>query len=409
MKINIEARPADIEAALNWVSGLIGAAVDEKVAALQRQEAANPLLALHQRETFAFEHALARARRYRKSTGRLPKGEEFFRLYSFLIPASRIFAALPRASQEPFAGRFREAVNGSFGARPIAYEVGIAAHLMGQGWDVDFIDYAGTARFDLLARLDAAEIEVECKTTSADTGRKVHRQEANRLAELLLPITQKLAEEPGCHRILITVPDRLGRSQPQHDDIAAITAMAVDRQSEAANHLARAVYSWDGVDPWPDPIEARSEAVAYFEQRFGRENASMLFHGRTGHSVVGIMIASEKSDNVIDAIADEAKKAAKQCSGTRPALIALNLVDDLDRADIEAFLGTDNGMQKITREVLKAETRRHVDTVSFTFPQRRRVDQTGSARLSGHLISLYNPDPLFACPEIRSIFKSGNT
>jgi hypothetical protein len=93
MKINIEVRPADIEAALNWASGLIGAAVDKKVAALQRQEAANPLLALHQRETFAFEHALARARRYSKSTGRLPKGEEFFRLYSFLIPASRI---LPR-------------------------------------------------------------------------------------------------------------------------------------------------------------------------------------------------------------------------------------------------------------------------------------------------------------------------
>ncbi|MGY4290618.1 hypothetical protein ACVWXO_009884 [Bradyrhizobium sp. LM2.7] len=85
MKISIEARPADIEAALNWASGLIGAAVDKKVAALQRQEAANPLLALHQRETFAFEHALARARRYRKSTGRLPKGEEFFRLYSFLV------------------------------------------------------------------------------------------------------------------------------------------------------------------------------------------------------------------------------------------------------------------------------------------------------------------------------------
>jgi hypothetical protein len=280
---------------------------------------------------------------------------------------------------------------------------------MGQGWDVDFIDYAGTARFDLLARLGTAEIEVECKTTSADTGRKVHRQEANRLAELLLPTTQKLAEEPGCHRILIAVPDRLGRSQPELDDVAAITAMAVERQGEAANHLARAAYFWDGVDPWPDPIESRAEAVAYFEQRFGRLNASMLFHGRTGHSVVAVMIASEKSDSVIDAIADEAKKAAKQCSGTRPALIALNLVDDLDRADIETFLGTDNGMQKITREVLKAETRRHVDTVSFTFPQRRRVDHTGSARLSGHLISLYNPDPLFACPEIRSVFKSGNT
>ncbi|MBR0899105.1 hypothetical protein JQ616_29485 [Bradyrhizobium tropiciagri] len=250
MKISIEARPADIEAALNWASGLIGSALTRRWRLFSvRRPPARSSLSISGRPSPSNTRWQGRV----GIVNRLdvcPRGEEFFRLYSFLIPASRIFAALPRASQEPFAGRFREAVNGSFGARPIAYEVSIAAHLMGQGWDVDFIDYAGTARFDLLARLDAAEIEVECKTTSADTGRKVHRQEANRLAELLLPITQRVAEEPGCHRILITVPDRLGRSQPELDDIAAITAMAVERQGEAeiavtsANHdgMARSAY-----------------------------------------------------------------------------------------------------------------------------------------------------------------------
>ena len=58
-------------------------------------ERANPLLASHFRRNFALEFALANARRYRKSTGRLPKGAEYDALYSFLIPAHRIHGALP--------------------------------------------------------------------------------------------------------------------------------------------------------------------------------------------------------------------------------------------------------------------------------------------------------------------------
>jgi Holliday junction resolvase len=76
---------------------------------------------------------------------------------------------------------------------PFAYEISIATHLMQKGWDVDFIDYSGAGRFDLLARQNGVEVEVECKTTSGDTGRKIHRQEANRLADLLLvPVANQI-------------------------------------------------------------------------------------------------------------------------------------------------------------------------------------------------------------------------
>ena len=180
MRISTDARPTDIEPAANWISGLIGAALDKRVAAFEQQERANPLLATHFRENFALEFALAKARKYRKSTGRLPKGEEYDRLYSFLIPAHRIHVAVPPNVKIPFEGRLRDAVNGTYGARPFAYEISIATHLMQKGWDVQFVDYSGAGRFD---RQGVVEIEVECKTTSGDTGRKIHRQEVNRLAE----------------------------------------------------------------------------------------------------------------------------------------------------------------------------------------------------------------------------------
>jgi hypothetical protein len=143
----------------------------------QACERNNPLLATHFRDTRALEFALAKARKYRRNTGRLPKGDEYDLLYGFLIPAQRIHAALPTNVRMPFEGRLRDAVNGSYGARPFAYEISIATHLVQKGWDVDFADYAGAARFDFLARQGAVEIEVECKSTSGDTGRKIHRQE----------------------------------------------------------------------------------------------------------------------------------------------------------------------------------------------------------------------------------------
>lgn len=239
---------------------------------------------------------------------------------------------------------------------------------------------------------------------------KIHRQEANRLAQLLLPTTEALAEIRGCHRILIVVPDRLGRSNEELEGIAAAVATAVNRKGETEAPQAQVKYVFDGFDPWPEPGDDTMEAISFFERRFGRTNANLMFHGRSGYSVVAVMIVSAKADSVVDAIAEEAKKAAGQCSGSRPALIALHLVDEVNRHDLESMLGSSNGMHQITHAVLRSEARRHVDTVAFTFPQGRRTDGRGSAWLSGNLISLYNPEPLYPCAEMRSIFRpSGQT
>ena len=111
----------------------------------------------------------------------------------------------------------------------------------------------GLLQFDLLAGQGGAEVEVECKTTSGDTGRKIHRQEANRLADLLLPIAQETADNPGCHRILITVPDRLGKSTEELLGIAALVASAAREKASASSNLAQVDYAFDGLDPWPEP------------------------------------------------------------------------------------------------------------------------------------------------------------
>jgi hypothetical protein len=406
MRINTDALITDIEPAVNWIGGLIGAALDKRVAAFERQERGNPLLAAHFCENFALEFALAKVRKYRKSTGRLPKGEEYDPLYGFLIPAHRIHAALPPAAKTPFEGRLRDAVNGAYGARPFAYEISIGTHLMQKGWDVDFVDYSGAARFDFLARRGAAEIEVECKTTSNDTGRKIHRQEVSRLADLLLPVTKQLADQAGCHRILVTLPNRLGKSVEELSGIVSTVAAAVQQRASVSNDFVRMDYTLEALDSWPEPERDPEAALAFFEERFGVRNAHLLFHGRSGFSVVAVMITSAKADSVADTISEQAKEAAEQCSGTRPALIALHLVDHVSRVDLQTILHTPNGLHTIAHAVFKGTNRRHVDSIVFTVPQTRRNDQAGARWLSGDLVILNNPQPRFPCAEIRSIFRA---
>jgi hypothetical protein len=404
MRINTEALPNDVDAAVDWVSGPIGAAVDKRIAGFEQQERTNPLLASHFRNNYPLEFALDKARKYRKSTGRLPRGQEYDAVYSFLISAHRIHNALPPEVRIPFEGRLREAMNGINGARPFAYEINIATHLIQKGWDVEFIDYSGLARFDLLARRGDIEIEVECKTTSGDTGRKIHRQEVNRLADLLLPITQKVASEPGCHRILITIPDRLGKSTQELSAIASVVATAAQNKTLASNELARADYSFDGLDPWPEPGDPA--LLPFFEQRFGFRNANLLFQGQRDFSVAAVMIRSAKADSVVDTLSSLAKEAADQCSGTRPALVALHLIDEIDNSALRTMLETPNELHAIMHALLKGGTRNHVDSVAFTVPQVTRTDGSGARWRSGGLVMLNNPTPLFPCEEVRSLFRA---
>jgi hypothetical protein len=118
------------------------------------------------------------------------------------------------------------------------------------------------------------------------------------------------------------------------------------------------------------------------------------------------MIRSAKADSVAKAIADAAKEAADQCSGTRPALVALHLIDEISRPELQAILKTPNGLHAATHAVFKGGTRRHVDSIAFTVPASFRPYGPGAKRLSGDLIVLNNPEPLFPCDEVRSVFRA---
>lgn len=108
---------------------------------------------------------------------------------------------------------------------------------------------------------------------------------------------------------------------------------------------------------------------------------------------------------MVDALSDLAKEAADQCTGTRPALIALHLIDQIDQAELRTMLKTANGMHAIAGSVFQRAKRLHVDSVAFTIPQVSQTSPDGSMRRSAPVVVLNNPEPQFPCDALRSIFR----
>lgn len=402
MRIRTDASERAIEPAINWIGGIIGALVDKRIAGFEQHEKRNPLLATYYEDNYALEFALVKARHYRKKTGRLPKGSQFDPLYGFVIAAQRIHSALPNSTKPAFEGRVRDIVRGNSGARPLAFEVGIATHLM-QQWDVEFADMNGAARYDFLARRSSVEIEIECKTTSGDTGRKIHRQTVNRFADMIVPSIAPLADRPGCHLLHVRIPDRLNPSDQELKRVATQTADAILGKATASSSVS-VNYRLGEIDSWPDP-STDLQAWEFFRNLIGASNPHLLFYVRPGMSIVILAIESEKPDKVIDAIVKQAKEAADQCSGTRPALITIYLADPIEHQQLKSLLATSNGLHRIAHEIFKSGERNHVDSIVYTVPQTMNY-QPGYRRSSGDVLVLFNPTPKFECPEARTIFQA---
>lgn len=403
MLISNEASTSDVIAAFHWVGSVIGQEFDAKTVRQEQQFRQDRILALHFLNNFHLEWLFAAAREYHRNTSELPRDIVFDPLYSFLVSAHRIFLHLPSSAQDEFASKLKGFVRGKFGVRPFAYELTMAMHLMGMGWDVVLADIEKVGNFDFLARKDGAEFEMECKTTSGDSGRQIHRHEMSRLSSLIEPSLEPLLLEAGSHFLKVVIPSKLEPSTAALQGVADVVIEAARRRAEAKATSASVFYShrldlvWTG--PQDDGIVHRASADA-----MGVSNAHILLRGRPGFSVAVAAFTSERPDTVVATLTKRVKEAADQCSGTRPALVALNLVDPISRSELEGMLRTSNGLHAIAAGVFTSEKRAHVDTVAFTVPQNPEVSEAGYTTLRGDVMTLVNPKPRFRCDAMRNLF-----
>jgi hypothetical protein len=408
MRFNTEMFDRDIPRALNWLWSQIGPKLERRIKGFEHEQRRNPLLATYYRQTFPLEFSLVDAwRKYHSPVNAiLPRGIEYDIAYGFAATTQRIYEALSPSAQKRLHGSLRDGATGAYGLRPLIYEMNMAAHLVNKGYDVECVDLESKGRVDFIASKNQIDFEMECKTTSPDKGRQVHRKEFNRLTYNLLSITAKLVDAGGCHVLRLTVPDRLQTNRHQLDEFRRLASSAVSNGTASAK-IGRAEYKVFNVNHWPVLHEV-SESIArdFLEKLFGIGNRHVAWHYRAGPGLgVGLIAAeSEKPDTVLDAIADDAKDAADQCTGNRPALIMMQLTD-ITPDELKTLLQTRSGIHYVAHKVFKSEKRSHVDCIGFSLPA-SVGENVFATEIAGTATVLHNPSPKMPpCDDIRGLFR----
>lgn len=289
------------------------------------------------RERHWFELELDLLRRRLKSAGRISARVESRQTRSALYFAASIVETHKRMSasgKKVLKGRLRDALWSGVGFSPLYVELETASILMHQGFDVEFPDMDGKSSFDLFFRLGAVQGEIECKSLSADAGRKIHRKDFYRFIDSILSIIEMRSNTVGVSDVLmVTLHDRLPsndgslRALRQHvveiltrGNIAAFAGPYFDlRLDRYERYLGRFPIGNDRI----------------FHQRcqkaFG-QNCHVAGGAGKGGSCLIVMRSAKEDDHSLP-ILKAMKKASAQFSATRPGIICVQF-DDIEASDL---------------------------------------------------------------------------
>jgi hypothetical protein len=232
MRISTEMFAHDIGHALNWIGLKVGNHVEKRVKSFNTEGRRNPSIESYYRSTYQLEYALVRAWRQYRTTGIFPESEDYSIAYAFAGMTQRIYEKLSPVGQKRLRGRLEDGAKGEYGFRPLAYEMTMASRLSRSGYDLECIDLEcidreGQRRCDFRATKQDVAFEIECKTTSPDKGRKIHRKNLNLLSYELLPIAKQLVDSGGGHVLRLAIPDRLEKNKSELVNLKNIVTLAV--------------------------------------------------------------------------------------------------------------------------------------------------------------------------------------
>jgi hypothetical protein len=265
----------------------------------------------------------------------------------------------------------------------------VACHLMNRRWDVEFHDLEHGEGFDYVARNGTVEIEVECKRASADTGRKVDRDDFGRFAGQLLPPTLKaFALRRAADIVHIRVKDRL----PSGDQDLSRLRNAVVGAMEAATATKADAFTVDVLRAGLSHPSKVGEAVMRQEVEHHLETENFhLVYAVVGTGLAVLAVTSEKQDLVLTYIYKQLKHAAEQFSGQRPAVI-WTYIEDIEPQDWGVLVG-DTGLQRMSNRYMLGKRRQHVFSMAYSSTGQLVSDGGGHFVHTGPLMNYSRLEP----------------
>jgi hypothetical protein len=259
----------------------------------------------------------------------------------FVIGLVEIAEKLSSVARDVLSGRLRDALKTDSGLAPLHLEIETALLLMADGFEVDWPDLNGCGSADLSFSRDALRGEVECKSISADAGRKIHRREFYRFISQL---DFSCLREDKTHRVILaTLEDRFPTAGSMREyELRSAIQMRIE-----ASELQTA--AGEGFTVRQDSLDEPMRAAAAVSEE-AMYSAFQKAYGQNVHlsGVVGadcsclIAMRSQRQDDTSLPILDAMKKAVTQLEAPN-GLISVQCndlhPDDLMRPNVRERMG----------------------------------------------------------------------
>ncbi len=354
---------------------------------LADRERQNPFLTDYLDERYTIERSLAWALAHRDQFGRFPPvrgphGGRYFELYSFIHILGNVYPRLSPKGQSSVRGYMKNGLDTDTGLTPFAHELAVAAHLWTADFDVEFTDAEGRTRFDILARKEGLELEVDCKATSGDIGRQIHRRRVLELFHRVRPALDQLLQKGGGRTMDIVLPGALHGSEPYMNAVTgAVSDAVIQGKFLSVADVADVSLGAFALHEEPALLAGRPDLVGLVERRLGRANPHAIWIGGPEAAVV-VAVSSRKPDKVVDRIYRTLKESAEgQFGGMNPALVAIRLLD-LTMEQLHELASDASGkLGTVCHRLFAGARRGHLFGVAFVSPADALTESVGASEV----------------------------
>lgn len=269
------------------------------------------------------------------------------------------------------------------------FELDIAINFFHRGYEIQFVDLQNLGTYDLLVSDGQCELEVECKTKSADAGRKITRSNFYLLCDVLAadlaPLTESFALLFKCHDRLI------GRQELFHavaDEIKGCRLAGRDKGQVENLHFE--------VTNLPPGLRIRTnkEAATALAPHWSPD-AHYFVLSNDATLIVGC--ESTNRDRVLKAIYEDLKHGAGQLSKTRPSMLACQL-EEIDDEDWTKLRG-ESGLAAMTGRLLGNPERNHINFVVYSSDKTPAKKEGNTTAFSATNLWFANKNPKFEIPK----------
>lgn len=234
-------------------------------------------------------------------------------------------ARLTAKGRKNLNGRIRDGLKAGFPGLYLELDVGLA--LLDQGYDIEFPDIEESGQFDICFSNQEIVGEVECKSLSADAGRKIHRRDFYRFMNSLHDPLRHSAAGSKNQLLVITLEDRLPSKKPKLAPLSEAAYRLVEEGKEGrttGSYFSAELMSFESCFPNADLSDA-ADFYSACRKAFGEDCHVSGGFSETGGTLV--VVRSRREDDHSKPQLEALKKAASQLSGRHPGIIALQYED----------------------------------------------------------------------------------